>query len=186
MSFHWGWFLRYKLSQPQHRHPSWAHPRHLPLANAAAVVPAAFRPAKPRQNPPSRLLLHHAVRPQTPARHTAYPLSPADSGGSGRLSVRYGVSRASYIFSGCITLHPRTPSAPSRTVPLSPSPRRSPPCPSLAPTPLYPRVPPCDLRAYHRSSIAPVFPRARAAPAADETSPGRALNSNYGAVFETD
>lgn len=109
MSFHWGWFLRYKLSQPQHRHPSWAR------------RPSSRTP-KPRHrarhlSPPA--LLHHAVRPQTPARHTAYPLSPTDSGGSGRLSVCYGVSRASYIFSGCIILLPHSPSVPRHISPRS-------------------------------------------------------------------
>lgn len=83
MSFHWGWFLRYKLSQPQN---------HLPRRGKPSLPPSLW--------------------PQTPTRHTAYPLSPADSGGSGRLSACYGVSRASYIFSGCIT-HPTRPLHPA-------------------------------------------------------------------------
>lgn len=143
LSFHWGWFLRYKLSQPQHRHPSWArHP--LPLLPRSTDIAPAISLAS--------TALRHAVRPQTPARHTAYPLSPTDSGGSGRLSVCYGVSRASYIFSGCITLLPRSPFAP---LPLPLPPRSRPP---LEP---------------HRSSIASTSPRSRVTLDVDETFPVR-------------
>lgn len=116
LSFHWGWFLRYKLygSRSIATHPG-----------PAAALPSRPTPEHRQSNPsPPR---RHAVRPQTPARHTAYPLSPTDSGGSGRLSVCYGVSRASYIFSGCITLHPR-----------------SPPPTVLSPAPVAPRRPPCS------------------------------------------
>lgn len=101
LSFHWGWFLRYKLSAAT------ASP---PILGPPPPSPDTGAPTEPRVT--SRLPRHHAIRPQTPARHTAYPLSPTDSGGSGRLSVCYGVSRASYIFSGCITLHPRSPHPP--------------------------------------------------------------------------
>lgn len=103
LSFHWGWFLRYKLSAATASPPILGPPPPPPPPPA----PDSRAPTEPRAT--SRLSHHHAVRPQTPARHTAYPLSPTDSGGSGRLSVCYGVSRASYIFSGCITLHPRSP-----------------------------------------------------------------------------
>jgi hypothetical protein len=61
--------------------------------------------------------------------------------------------------------------------------------PPPTPVPLVAALPPLSTSPTepHRSSIAPVFPRARVTPRADQTfTRRRALNSNYGAVFETD
>lgn len=165
MSFHWGWFLRYKLSQPQSiaTHPGPAARPLLSLLPPWQSSRAISRPSR------TTATIHAAVRPQTPARHTAYPLSPADSGSGRRLSVCYGVSRASYIFSGCITLLPPHPHSPSNVAhTLSPLPRR--PTSSSPPR----ARPPPHPNTRHRSSIARTFPRARVTPHLDQTFPGRA------------
>lgn len=63
LSFHWGWFLRYKLSQPQHRHPSWArHPLPLPPP-----------PRSPHHlSPPPLFATQFARRPLRDIQHTHY------------------------------------------------------------------------------------------------------------------
>jgi len=139
LSFHWGWFLRYKLSQPQHRHPSWVPHRPSPTRPPATPRSPPFGRARRHLVPPAPPRAQFARRPLRDIQHTHYhpqivvwfvslpllllslslslPLSlPLSLSLSLSPSVCYGVSRASYIFSGCITLHPR----PSPSSQLSP------------------------------------------------------------------
>lgn len=156
LSFHWGWFLRYKLSQPQHRHPSWArHPSSPARPETPDTEPAISR--RPRSS-----TTQFARRPLRDIQHTHY---------HPQIVVVRVVSRCA---TGCREPHTYSADASpsSHTHPLS--------SPSLAARPARPPSAP------HRSSIASASPRVRAKPDTDETFPGRSLNSNYGAVFETD
>ena len=156
LSFHWGWFLRYKLSAATASPPILGH--HPPTPEH-------------RQNPPPppalRTTTQFARRPLRDIQHTHY---------HPQIVVVRVVSRCA---TGCREPHTYSADAsPSTHVHPSPSPSpRTLSCPRP-----HARPPPEP----HRSSIAPVSPRTRVTPDADETFAGHSLNSNYGAVFETD
>jgi len=120
-------------------------------------------PAPPRARfarRPLRDIQHTHYHPQIVVWFVPLPLSLSLSL-SLAPSVCYGVSRASYIFSGCITLHPRSPA------------------------PVPPLVPAVDLA----DRTAPVIycPGVPEGPGHTARGPNfrrrRALNSNYGADF---
>lgn len=146
LSFHWGWFLRYKLS-------------------AATASPPILGPSPSPDNvehrqsvPVPRTITQFARRPLRDIQHTHY---------HPQIVVVRVVSRCA---TGCREPHTYSADAsPSTHVHPSPVPPIPPlPCSLLPSRRPHARPPPEP----HRSSIAPVSPRTRAAPDADETFPG--------------
>lgn len=164
LSFHWGWFLRYKLSAATASPPILGPPPPPP----PPPPPTAEHRQSPAPPPASRTTTQFARRPLRDIQHTHY---------HPQIVVVRVVSRCA---TGCREPHTYSADAsPSTHVHPSPSPSsRTLSCPRRP----HARPPPEP----HRSSIAPTSPRIRATPDTDETFPGRSLNSNYGAVFETD
>lgn len=167
LSFHWGWFLRYKLSAATASPPILGPPPPpLPSPSPSdTVAPTERSPAPPFA---SRTITQFACRPLRDIQHTHY---------HPQIVVVRVVSRCA---TGCREPHTYSADAsPSTHVHPLPLPL----CRILScPRRPHARPPPEP----HRSSIAPVSPRTHATLDADETFPGRSLNSNYGAVFETD